>query len=147
MMTDDAPRLLTEAEQAALREEMRIAGRWMRARLGFASLIRQRLLGGRYGEHWLPRHREFADALNFLSLTLDSDAKVSVQFGVCWKRERHATGVFVGQWNGTSFANKPEACGYLHGQPCDLIDLWAAFDELAYVDLPEIRPLAWRDLN
>ncbi|WP_262830284.1 hypothetical protein [Xanthomonas citri] len=146
-MADDAPRSLTEAEQAALREEMRIAGRWMRARIGFSNLIRERLLGGRYSERWLPRHREYADALNFLSLTLYSDAKISIQFGVRCKRERHATGLFIGHWNGTGFSSKPEACGYLHGQLCDLIDLWAAFDELAYVDLPEIRRLVWCDLH
>lgn len=146
-MAEGPLQLLTEAEQAVLHEKMRIAGRWMCARIGFANLIGERLLGGYHSGCLLPGQREYADSLNFLSVALDSDAKVSIQFGVRWKHERHATGLFIGHWNGTSFSSKPEACGYLHGQPCDLIELWAAFDELAYVDLPEIRPLAWHDLH
>jgi len=146
-MVEGPLQFLTEAEQAVLHEKMRIAGRWMRARIGFANVIRERLLGGYHSGSLLPGQREYADSLNLLSVALDNDAKASIQFGVRWKRERHTTGLFIGHWNGTSFAAKPEACGYLHGQPCDLIDLWATFDELVYADLPEIKPWVWRDLH
>ncbi|MEE5090825.1 hypothetical protein V2H26_12375 [Xanthomonas euvesicatoria] len=119
----------------------------MRARLGFAGLIRTRLFDreGRSPRH--PTHREFADELAFLSLTLHGDSVAEIRFGVRCRRERHTTGILLGRWNGTRFSAGPEVRVCLHGAACQMTDLWVEFDHLGYADLPPIRPQAWRELH
>ncbi|OOX16052.1 hypothetical protein AB8807_06660 [Xanthomonas campestris pv. olitorii] len=145
-MPDFAPRKLTKTELGALRAEMHTAGLRMRARLGFAGLVRTRLLGyeGNRPEH--PAHREFADELAFLSLTLHGDNVAEIRFGVRHHRDRHTTGVLLGRWNGTRFAAGAGIRICLHGAACQLAELWAEFDRLRYADLPPIRPQTWREL-
>lgn len=145
-MRVNGPRPLAEVELDALRAEMHTAGLRMRARLGFAGLIRARLLDreGRSPRH--PMHREFADELAFLSLTLHGDNVAEIRFGVRHRRDRHTTGVLLSRWSGTRFAADPEIRVCLHGVSCPLADLWAEFDHLRYIDLPPIRPQAWREL-
>ncbi|MBO9745979.1 hypothetical protein J7431_01470 [Xanthomonas phaseoli pv. dieffenbachiae] len=145
-MRVNGPRPLAEAELAALRAEMCAAGLRMRARLGFTGLIRTRLLDreGRSPKH--PTHREFADELAFLSLTLHGDSVAEVRFGVRHRRGRHTTGVLLSRWKGTRFAAGAEIRVCLHGVSCTLADLWDEFDHLRYIDLPPIHPQAWREL-
>ncbi|KGU42931.2 hypothetical protein NY97_15915 [Xanthomonas citri pv. fuscans] len=125
---------------------MHTAGRRMRAQLGFASLIRTRLLGG---ESWRPgqsMNREFADELAFLSLTLHGDKAAEIRFGIRHRRDRHTTGVLLSRWKGTRFGAGQEIRVCLHGAACQLADLWAEFEHLRYADLPPTRPQAWREL-
>lgn len=145
-MRENGPRPLAEAELDALRAEMHAAGLRMRARLGFAGLIRTRLLDceGRPPRH--TTHREFADELAFLSLTLHGDNVVEIRFGVRHRRDRHTTGVLLSRWNGTRFAAEAEIRVCLHGAPCQLGELWEEFDRMRYADLPPIQPQAWREL-
>ncbi|KWV12095.1 hypothetical protein ISN34_07955 [Xanthomonas translucens pv. translucens] len=145
-MHDSGSRPLTEAELTSLREEMRTAGHWMRARLLFAKLIRERLLGGTEHSPGHSKHREFADELSFLSLTLHSDSMAELRFGVRCRRERHTTGVLLSHWNDARFGSGAETRVCLHGAPCQLGELWEEFDRMHYANLPPIRPRAWREL-
>ncbi|MEC5077800.1 hypothetical protein ACQEPZ_013290 [Xanthomonas oryzae pv. oryzicola] len=145
-MRVNGPRPLADAELDALRAEMHTAGLRMRARLGFAGLIRTKLLGGECWRSGQSMRREFADELAFLTLTLHSDAIAEIRFGVRCRRECHTTGVLLSRWNSTRFGAGPEIRVCLHGAACQLADVWAEFEHLRYADLPPIRPQAWREL-
>ncbi|MGV7169962.1 hypothetical protein ACWA5G_09920 [Xanthomonas axonopodis pv. ricini] len=132
--------MLTKTELGALRAKMHTAWLRMRARLGFAGLIRTRLLGYEGHRPGQSAHREFADELAFLSLTLHGDNVAEIRFGVRHHRNRHTTGVLLSRWNGTRFAAGAGIRICLHGVSCPLTDLWEEFYHLRYIDLPPIRP-------
>lgn len=89
-MTDE-----NTAELNALRERITADGRWWRAVIGFASLIRERLV-----TPGLSR-REYTDDFAFLRIELAeamTGEAALIEYGVRGGRDSHTVGVVTGRW-------------------------------------------------
>ncbi len=123
MMPDDDKAL------AELRERLTADGRWWRAVIGFASLIRERLV-----TPGLSR-REYADGLAFLRIELAADAAL-IEYGVGDAELRHTVGIVAGRWTGTGLE---DVRGWEEGQPCELASAWSWIERGALDEMPELR--------
>lgn len=123
-MTDE-----NTAELNALRERLTADGRWWRAVIGFASLIRERLV-----TPGLSR-REYADGLAFLRIELADDAAL-IEYGVGDAELRHTVGIVAARWTGTGLE---DVRGWEEGQPCELASAWSWIEHGALDTMPELR--------
>ncbi|CEE60331.1 conserved hypothetical protein [Xanthomonas citri pv. citri] len=114
------------AELDALRERIAADGRWWRAVIGFASLIRERLV-----TPGLSR-REYADGLAFLRIELAADAAL-IEYGVGDAELRHTVGIVAARWTGNGLE---DVRGWEEGQPCELASAWSWIERGALDEMP-----------
>lgn len=120
---------MTDENMAALRERITEDGRWWRAVIGLASLIRERLV-----TPGLSR-REYADGLAFLRIELAADAAL-IEYGVGDAELRHTVGIVAARWTGTGLE---EVRAWHEGLPGELASAWSWIERGALDEMPELR--------
>ncbi len=127
-MTDE-----NTAELDALRARITEDGRWWRAVIGFASLIRERLV-----TPGLSR-REYADDFAFLRIELAeamTGGAALIEYGVRGGRDSHTVGVVTGRWTGTGLE---DVRAWNEGLPCELAEAWRWIEGCGLDAMPELR--------
>jgi hypothetical protein len=121
------------AELNALRERITADGRWWRAVIGFASLIRERLV-----TPGLSR-REYTDDFAFLRIELAeamTGEAALIEYGVRGGRDSHTVGVVTGRWAGTGLE---DARAWNEGLPGELAEAWRWIEDCGLDAMTELR--------
>ncbi|HHZ28877.1 hypothetical protein Xkhy_17120 [Xanthomonas axonopodis pv. khayae] len=127
-MTDE-----NTAELDALRERIAADGRWWRAVIGVASLIRERLVTPSLSR------REYADDFAFLRIELAeamTGGAALIEYGVRVGRDSHTVGVVTGRWTGTGLE---DVRAWNEGLPCELAEAWRWIERGGLDEMPELR--------